>query len=1097
MADIQQNIFSTLRRLFSTDVIIRNNGGGNILSVMDTDGTQRNGVIQTNSLIDRFHKVYTTSTAYGVNLNLAQNYQSARVQIYADYDAMDTDAIIASALDIIADEATLKNDQGHVLTIRSSDENIQKILENLFYSVLNIEFNLWSWIRNMCKYGDFYLKLEISEKFGVYNVIPFSAYNIVRQEGFNPNNPNEVRFKFDPNAALSSTSGYTSAYNNQDAGVWFDNYEMAHFRLIGDVNYLPYGRSYLEPARKLFKQYTLIEDAMLIHRITRAPERRIFYTNVGAIPPNEVENYVQRMINKMKKTPLMDPQTGQYNLKYNQQNLLEDFIVPVRGNDTSTRIDTAKGLEYNAIEDVVYFREKLFAALKIPKAFMGYEKDLTGKCLHPDTKISLLNGTTKTIKEISDIFEKDPQSNLWTYSFDFKTNSVVPGKIVTAQKTRLNAQLVKVYIDNDTYVITTPDHGFLLEDGTRVEAQDLKPGDSLRTIIKDFVKIGRKNTNTYERIYQPYSKTWQNTHKMVDEYFNEKITSNGITEDGKFNRNSLIIVHHKDFNRYNNNPDNLQRMTWRDHVILHSNNMEQTIKSPESIQKSKDTKRKPENRKKYSEIRKKQMDENPKLKNILRNSWLSKTYDERVAIIKSGYSEERSQKIINSNRQRNSHEALLDGYRNKFPNGRPDLHKENSVRWIERPTIEYLIEVAQREKGSIDNIVDFRKISGYSIQIIKEVIEHCGYTVTEFLNQYTGFRHGRPKNLRINRLVEIANGCKDLDQFFSISGYTRKSIKSQIQKHGLDIEDFKKQIGVCYNHKVVKVEWLSEKVDTYNMEVHDKNENHNYLLDNEIVIKNSTLAAEDIRFARTVERLQRIVVSELKKIALVHLYANGYTDEGMANFSLSLTNPSIIYDQERIAMFKEKIDLAAQAMEASILPKEYVWENVFHLSPDSFGELEDMIIEDKKTKFRYDQIENEGNDPLESGTAFGTPSQIAGLYGGKPALDVPPGYNETNPNEPIKMPGRPEKYKSIIGTDKSIFGRDPIGKKGMSSSIERGEDKVEYKGGPLSFESTMAVYLQNKDGLEKMFKGKKISLFEGKSQEGGLLDERNIKEEIV
>ena len=637
--EIQQNLFSTLRRLFSTDVIIRNDGG-DTLQVMDTDNIQANGVIQTNSLIDRFHKVYTTSTAYGVNLNLAMNYQSARVQIYADYDAMDTDAIIASALDIIADECTLKNEQGQVLTIRSSDESIQKILENLFYSVLNIEFNLWMWIRNMCKYGDFYLKMEIAEKYGVYNVIPFSAYNIVRQEGYNPQNPNEVRFKFDPNAALSATSGYTSAYNNQDPGVWFDNYEMAHFRLIGDVNYLPYGRSYLEPARKLFKQYTLIEDAMLIHRITRAPERRIFYLNIGAIPPNEVENYVQRMINKMKKTPLIDPTTGQYNLKYNQQNLLEDFIIPVRGNDTSTKIDTAKGLEYNAIEDVIYFREKLFAALKIPKAFMGYEKDLTGK---------------------------------------------------------------------------------------------------------------------------------------------------------------------------------------------------------------------------------------------------------------------------------------------------------------------------------------------------------------------------------------------------------------------------------------------------------------------------ATLAAEDIRFARTIERLQRIIVSELKKIALVHLYAKGYTDEGMANFTLSLTNPSIIYDQERIAMFKEKIDLASQAIEANILPREYIWENVFHLSPDSFGELEDMIVEDQKRKFRYDQIQTEGNDPLESGQAYGTPHQIADLYGGKPTLDVPDGYDETNPSEPVKLPGRPEKYKSTFRTDKSPFGRDSVGRFGMKSNAENGEDslKPKYKGGPLSFESTKSVYFQNIGSMEKMFPKRKITLYEENSEGSGLLDERNIKEDTA
>jgi hypothetical protein len=629
----QENLFSTLRRLFSTDVIIRNNGTGQ-LTIIDPDAIQQNGVIQTNSLIDRFHKVYTTSTAYGVNLNLAQNYQSARVQIYADYDAMDTDAIIASALDIIADECTLKNEEGRVLQIRSSDERIQDLLENLFYSVMNIEFNLWSWIRNMCKYGDFYLKLEIAEDYGIYNVVPFSAYNIVRQEGYDTKNPNEVRFKYDPTAALSSLSGFSSAFSNQDGGIWFDNYEMAHFRLVGDVNYLPYGRSYLEPARKLFKQYTLIEDAMLIHRITRAPERRIFYVNVGAIPPNEVENYVQRMINKMKKTPLMDPQTGQYNLKYNQQNLLEDFFIPVRGNDTSTRIDTAKGLEYNGIEDVQYFREKLFAALKIPKAFMGYEKDLTGK---------------------------------------------------------------------------------------------------------------------------------------------------------------------------------------------------------------------------------------------------------------------------------------------------------------------------------------------------------------------------------------------------------------------------------------------------------------------------ATLAAEDIRFARTIERIQRIILSELKKIAVVHLYSHGYTDDSVANFTMSLTNPSIIYDQERMAMFKEKLDMAKSAVEDAILPKEYMWEHIFHLSPDQFGELDDMIAEDQKRKFRYKQISEEGNDPAETGKAYGTPHQIATLYGGQGILDVPTGYNETNPNEPKPRPGRPEKYSSIKGTDADPFGRDRLGTYDMKSNAETGEDKrgFQFKGGPLSMESAMNVFLRNKKSLEKMNRkaDRSILLYE----ESDILNENNIK----
>ena len=181
MADT--NIFTRLKRLFSTDVIIRNQGG-NQIKVIDVDSIQQSGKYETNSTTDRYSRIYSpnSTSLWGQQLNI--NYQYLRAQLYSDYDVMDTDAIIASALDIISDECTLKNEMGEVLQIRSSDEDIQKILYNLFYDVLNIEFNLWSWIRQMNKYGDFFLKLEISEKFGVYNIIPYNAFHIERQDGY-------------------------------------------------------------------------------------------------------------------------------------------------------------------------------------------------------------------------------------------------------------------------------------------------------------------------------------------------------------------------------------------------------------------------------------------------------------------------------------------------------------------------------------------------------------------------------------------------------------------------------------------------------------------------------------------------------------------------------------------------------------------------------------------------------------------------------------------------------------------------------------------------------------------------------------------------
>ena len=626
MADT--SVFSRLRRLFSTDVVIRN-VGGNQIKTIDTDHIQSSGQYETNALVDRFNRIYTTqpSSLYGAQFNL--NYQWLRTQLYSEYDVMDQDAIIASALDILSDEATLKNDMGEVLQIRSSNEDIQKILYNLFYDILNIEFNLWMWIRQMNKYGDFFLKLEIAEKFGVYNVIPYTAYHIERIEGQNPENPSEIKYRWNPEGFAGSSYGYYNLPNQvegDNAGITYENYEMAHFRMVSDVNYLPYGRAYIEPARKLFKQYTLMEDAMLIHRIARAPEKRIFYVNVGAIPPNEVEAFMQKTISNMKRTPYMDEKTGEYNLKYNMQNMLEDFYIPVRGNDSATKIDTTPGLSYDGIQDVEYLRDKLFAALKIPKAFLGYDENVEGK---------------------------------------------------------------------------------------------------------------------------------------------------------------------------------------------------------------------------------------------------------------------------------------------------------------------------------------------------------------------------------------------------------------------------------------------------------------------------ATLAAEDIRFARTIDRIQRIVLSELNKIALVHLYTQGYTAENMTNFELSMTTPSIIYDQERIELLKSKAELAGTLLDQGLVPSDWIYHNIYHFSEDQYDEYRDLAREDAKRKFRLAQIEAEGNDPVQSGKSYGTPHDLASLYG-KGRMYSDPG----NVPEPEKYNkdnlGRPVDGITNRGKQENNFGKDPLGVKRMKDTDKNEGSK------PLSeFESAKVTYLKNKDIFKSL--NKKKLIFEEDKDDSTLLDDSQLK----
>ena len=357
----EKTLYGRLKRLFNTNVVVRRVGKDK-LRVVDNDHLQSIGNAHNSKFVDRFtrlHGVHTNSTnTYNPNYN----YFSSKTELYTDYEVMDQDSIIASALDIYADETVMKDDFGDVLRINSNNENIKKILHNLFYDILNVEFNLWPWVRNMCKYGDLYLKLDIQEEIGIVNVVPLSAYEVVREEGLDPNNPYHVQFK--------QLGG---------GNITFENYEIAHFRNLTDSNFLPYGKSMIEPARKVWKQLTLMEDAMLIHRIMRAPEKRIFKIDVGNIPPAEVDNYMQRIINQMRKTPYVDQQTGEYNLKFNMQNMLEDYFLPVRGGQSGTEIDTLAGMEFTGIDDIEYLKNRMMSALKVPKAFLGYEEGLSGK----------------------------------------------------------------------------------------------------------------------------------------------------------------------------------------------------------------------------------------------------------------------------------------------------------------------------------------------------------------------------------------------------------------------------------------------------------------------------------------------------------------------------------------------------------------------------------------------------------------------------------------------------------------------------------------------------------------------------------------------
>jgi len=287
--------------------------------------------------------------------NIMQNQN--RAERYVDFDQMEFTPEIASAMDIYADEMTTHTQLDEMLRIDCANEEIKTILSNLYKNILNVNFNLFGWCRTMCKYGDYFLYLDIDEDIGIKSVIGLPPQEVERLEGEDEDNPNYVQFQWN------------------SAGMTFENWQMAHFRILGNDKYVPYGTSILEPARRIWRQLTLLEDAMMAYRIVRSPERRVFYIDVGNIAAQDVEQYMQKIMTQMKRNQVVDTNTGRVDLRYNPLSIEEDYFMPTRGG-ASSKIEALPGGTYTGdIDDVKYLRDKLFSALKIPQSYLSQEGD--------------------------------------------------------------------------------------------------------------------------------------------------------------------------------------------------------------------------------------------------------------------------------------------------------------------------------------------------------------------------------------------------------------------------------------------------------------------------------------------------------------------------------------------------------------------------------------------------------------------------------------------------------------------------------------------------------------------------------------------------
>lgn len=810
-----------------------------------------------------------------------------RAERYIDFDQMEFDPIISSVLDIYADEMTTSSALNKLLTIVCHNQEIKDVLEHLFYTVMNIEYNLWGWCREMCKKGDYFLYIDIDEKEGIKFFIGLPAMEVERIEGEDKTNPSYVQFQWN------------------SGGLTFENWQVAHFRILGQDKFHPYGVSVLDGARRVWRQLKLLEDAVMAYRIVRSPERRAFYIDVGGIPEKDVEQHIQRIITEMKRNPVLDPETGQVDLRNHQIGVDSDYFIPVVGNNSGTRIETLPGGHYP---------------------------------VRKDSDIPLLDGRVITIEELAIEYENGKEN--WVYSIQDKTQQIVPGKVIWCGKNYTCNKIHRIWLDDGSYSDMAPEHPVILRDGSSKRADELKENDSLMPFYFEISNKVKEKLKGYPTIYNPSVNKYEFIHRLVAGSVGGK--EKALQESGE----RSAVIHHVDFDKENNRPDNLKWMGFWEHRDFHHNDgsvARKTLRKYLLSDKHKEN------------VKKRIADPNDKLHQYI-------------------YGEKNINRLTELNRSSEMREKTI--LRNKERWNNETFRKEHS--------------------GENHNLrKKWKKL--YSSYTLLELQEFCKKRNITFMKDFISDNES---------FLKSKTQCWEFLKFHGIKSW--KMFKDYY-------------LSELKNHKVSKIEVLTEIDDVYCMTVagpNDEDDRHNfalcskgvptipgklngffvkntgdvddvkYLRDNMLaalkvphsylisssdsVEDKTTLSQKDIEFARTIQRVQRSVISELEKIGVVHLYTLGYRGKDLTSFKLKLNNPSKIAELQELEHWKTKFEVAAAATEG-LFSKRWVAQKILGLSDEEFLRNTREMFYDAKLQSSLEKLvaiesgDTEGMDDLGLG----------------------------------------------------------------------------------------------------------------------------------
>lgn len=886
--------------------------------------------------ISDFCKNYQNCTVVSVEPHLEMDVYDLTVEGYKNFA---TDSVIShntpelhSTLDIYADEATVKNDEGDVIEITSPDPEIKETLERLFFDILNINFNAWSWMRHFCKFGDFVLFVDADERHGILNLIPIPINEIEREEGYDPKDPMAVRFRW-------LTRGNTI----------LENWQVIHFRLLGNDAYLPYGSSVLEPARRIWRQLILIEDAMLVYRIVRSPERRVFHIEIANTPPDKVDAFMEQVRTQLKRNTITDPQTGRVDLRYNPLSVEEDYILPKRGEQKS-EITTLPGGQFP---------------------------------VRRDTPVPLLDGRLLTIEELA--AEYDAGKENWVYSVQDGTGAVVPGKVAWCGRNYACDRIHRVWLDDGTYVDMAPEHPIVMRDGSKKRADEVMPGDSVMPFRRRKARLG---VSEYWQVQDTADGEWKFVHRL----FAPHDIGEAMSRSGERH----CVIHHRDFDPLNNRPDNLVWMGRTEHIRFHGENALANLHTPE-------------------------MDE--------RN---------REWIIQFN----RSERGRSMTRDRNSRRWEDESFR-KAHSG--DNHW-NVKKW--RGLYDAIPPAALADFCLQNGIRSFKDLLGHADRPLKTdeqvraCLRHHGISSwTEFARTHLQIPPANHKILR----VEVIEGVVDDVFCMTVVGPNGEDDRHNFAAgaRSLDGQAVQSFIIVSNTGDIEDVQYIQSKMFAA-VKVPRA-----YLGYEDMLGSKATLAQEDVRFAKTIERIQSLFVSELNKIAIIHLFLIGHSGEDLVEFNIAMANPSTVAAQQRLELWRMKLEVAGMAQEG-VFDRGFIYRKIFALNDKQIAAIKDGKRIDKLEDTLLQSIEapptaevpgTEGPPPSPEEQPQAGAGELPSTLGGEAGGEAPPPEGGPPPeNAGFVPPG---------GIVSEKFNRGSAGSR-AEVSVDRGKDLFSTGESPLA-----------------------------------------------